>query len=146
MNIPVIYATLTGNSEEIAKIVKSELEKNSHKSELISGPQLNNSQIESNELIVIVTSTWGAGEINEEFPNVIKILSSLDLSNKKFGLIGLGDMMYGDYYFCKAIDEAAEVIMNSNGSTATDILRIDGEITEEIKQNVREWSQQLSQG
>jgi flavodoxin len=140
MNVLVIYATLTGNSESVAKTVRKELDNSAFETQLISGPDLKKEEIEQNDLFIIVTSTWGAGQINEEFPNVIDQLTNSDLTDKRFALIGLGDMMYGEYYFCKAIDEASQIIMNSNGSTIGDILRIDGDITEEKMDEVKDWT------
>ena len=47
--------------------------------------------VESHENLILVTSTWGAGELQDDWYDGLKVLQGADLSGKTIALFGCGD-------------------------------------------------------
>ena len=102
MKLDILYATQTGNAEEVAQNL-STLAKN--KGFIVSINEMNYytlDQFRKLKNVAIVTSTYGEGEVPEMGVEFWKDLesSSIKISNLKYGLIALGDRSHE--IFCGA--------------------------------------------
>ena len=115
----VIYGSSTGTCEAIAEKIASKL-----------GVQAMNVQdltadvVVSNQNLILGTSTWGAGELQDDWYDGIKVLQDADLSGKTIALFGCGDCeSYGDT-FVGGIAELYNAIKSSGaqfiGAVSTD--------------------------
>ena len=80
--------------------------------------------IAANENLILGTSTWGAGELQDDWYDGLKVLKSSNLSGKTIALFGCGDAeSYGDT-FVGGMGELYDSIKDSGarfiGSVATD--------------------------
>ena len=109
MSTAIFYATNTGNSEEIANKISKELGD-------IEVFDISNTSIEKMndyDKIILGGSTWGDGELNDDWDELWDDFISLDLSNKTIALFGLGDQeSYADD-FCSAIGIIYEIHRNN---------------------------------
>ena len=78
----------------------------------------------ANDNLILGTSTWGAGELQDDWYDGIKVLQSADLSGKTIALFGCGDCeSYGDT-FVGGIGELYAAVKDSGakivGAVSTD--------------------------
>lgn len=137
--IQIIYGTITGNSELIARLIASTLDSSGNPTTLIDSSVTDKGVLNKDDLCVIVTSAWNAGEVNDSFRPFYDSIEGADLSGVKVALVGLGDRMYGDYYFCKAIDMLEEKLLKHGASIVTDTLKIDGSPEDFPIEDLNQW-------
>ncbi len=115
----VIYGSSTGTCEAIAEKIASKLG-----CEALNVQDMTADIIAANQNLILGTSTWGAGELQDDWYDGLKMLQDSDLSGKTIALFGCGDCAsYGDT-FVGGIGELYDGIKASGahfvGSVATD--------------------------
>ena len=84
----------------------------------------------ANDNLILGTSTWGAGELQDDWYDGIKVLQSADLSGKTIALFGCGDCeSYGDTFvggigelYAAVKDSGAKIVgaVSTDGYTSDD--------------------------
>jgi sulfite reductase (NADPH) flavoprotein alpha-component len=120
-SIKILFATETGNSEELAKETASKAEAKGFEVEVQSVEDYSVDDLAKESCLIFVGSTQGEGEPPEpawDFHDGLKEADGLDLSNLKFAVLALGDTSYGDLYcaFGKFVEDqlvrlGAEIFM-----------------------------------
>lgn len=141
MNISILFASLSGNTEKICVRAAKILTEKGHSPLLIDVTDKEASILEGGDLFLIATSTWGAGAINDQFKKFYDSFINTNLKDKRFILIGLGDIDYGEYYFCKAIDLVADAVKKNGGNIIGEVRKIDGDPDLITDQTLTEWLQ-----
>ncbi|MCM0207322.1 flavodoxin FldA [Bacteroides fragilis] len=99
--IGVFYGSTTGTTEDVARRIAEKL--NVPKGDIHDASKLNDELVKEYDVLVLGTSTWGAGELQDDWYDGIKVLKKADLSHKFVALFGCGDSdSYGDT-FCDGI-------------------------------------------
>ena len=111
MATAIFFASSTGNSEEIANKISSEL--NEIEVFDLSGTKIN--KINDYDKLILGCSTWGDGELNDDWEDVWSDFCKLDLSSKTIALFGLGDQESYSDEFCSALGIIYEQV-NSMGA------------------------------
>ena len=107
----VIFGSSTGTCEAIAEKIGSRLG-----AEVLNVQDLTADVVAANDNLILGTSTWGAGELQDDWYDGINVLKSADLSGKTNALFGCGDFeSYGDT-FVGGIGELYDAIKNSGAS------------------------------
>ena len=83
----VVYGSSTGTCEGIANEIASKLG-----TEAISVSDLSADVVAENENLILGTSTWGAGEVQDDWYDGIKVLKGADLNGKTVALINIGEI------------------------------------------------------
>ncbi len=95
MKTAIFYASSTGNSEIIAKDISKKL--NIENIFGISNNDIN--KINEYEKLIIGTSTWGEGNLQDDFDEKWDDFCKIDFTGKTVALFGLGDQeSYCDNY------------------------------------------------
>lgn len=115
----VIYGSSTGTCQAIADKIASKLGV-----EALDVQKLSADIIDANVNLILGTSTWGAGELQDDWYDGLKLLKAANLSGKTIALFGCGDCeSYGDT-FVGGMGELYNGIKDSGatfvGQTATD--------------------------
>lgn len=115
----VIYGSSTGTCEAIAEKIGSRLG-----AEVLNVQDLTADVVAANDNLILGTSTWGAGELQDDWYDGINVLKSADLSGKTIALFGCGDCeSYGDT-FVGGVGELYDAIKSSGakiiGAVSTD--------------------------
>jgi flavodoxin I len=115
----VVYGSSTGTCEAIAEKIASRLG-----AEALNVQELTADTVAANDNLILGTSTWGAGELQDDWYDGIKVLQSADLSGKTIALFGCGDCeSYGDT-FVGGIGELYAAVKDSGakivGAVSTD--------------------------
>ena len=90
----VIYGSSTGTCEAIAEKIASKLG-----CKALNVQELNDAIVEENQNLILGTSTWGAGEMQDDWYDGLKTLQNADLKGKTIAFFGCGDAWsYGDTF------------------------------------------------
>ena len=82
----VIYGSSTGTCEAIAEKIASKLG-----CEAVNVQELTTDIINNHQNLILGTSTWGAGELQDDWYDGLKTLNESDLSGKVIAFFGCGD-------------------------------------------------------
>ena len=115
MKAHVVYATITGNNEDIADSVTEGLEDLGMDVEETEISQTEAEELTDTDLIVICPYTYDEDNLPEEGMDFFEDLGDLDLTGKVFGVAGSGDVFYEEFYNL-AVDKFAKKLL-ANGAT-----------------------------
>lgn len=102
----VVYGSSTGTCEAIAQTIGEKLG-----AEVINVTDLTKEEVEGADNLVLGTSTWGSGEMQDDWYDGVKVLKEAGLSGKKVAVFGCGDSASYSDSFCggmKELYDAAE--------------------------------------
>lgn len=113
----IVYASMTGNTEEIADIVATKLEELGLEVQNEECTTVETEEILDADIIIVATYTYsygGDGELPDEIVDFYTDLEDYDLTGKIYGVCGSGDTFYED--FCKSVDDF-DTMLSSRGAT-----------------------------
>ena len=82
----VVYGSSTGTCEAIAEKIAQKIG-----CKAINVQDLTAEVVESNQNLILGTSTWGAGELQDDWYDGLKVLQGANLAGKTIALFGCGD-------------------------------------------------------
>lgn len=107
----VVYGTTTGSCEDYAGRIASRLG-----ADVKNVTDMDAATIASYDNLIIGTSTWGAGELQDDWYDGVKTLRSADLRGKTIAIFGCGDAAdYGDT-FCGGMAELRDAVKDSGAN------------------------------
>ncbi len=117
MKTGIFYGSTTGVTEEIANKVGKLLG-----ADVMPASDID--KVEDYEFVIFATSTWGMGDLQDDWQGALDNLATKNLSGKKVGFIGVGDQgSFGDT-FVDGIgiiyDEIKDKGITLVGKTSTD--------------------------
>ncbi|WP_371195332.1 flavodoxin domain-containing protein [Glaciecola sp. SC05] len=95
MKFEIIVGSVLGASEYVAEAVEEKLKAKNYEAIVHFQPELTNINFEN--IIIIVTSTHGAGDLPDNIQTFQQELSKQILPHTKFMVIGLGDSSYDTF-------------------------------------------------
>jgi len=108
--LTILYATETGNSQDLAERTAERAEEAGFEVEVINASEYDVNDLSSVEALIFFGSTWGEGEPPEsswDFHDALVEGDAIDCSNLKFAVVGLGDKEYEQFCeFGKRVDAA----------------------------------------
>ena len=115
----VVYGSMTGTCEAIAEKIAKKLG-----CECVNVQDLTPEIVENHKNLILGTSTWGAGEMEDDWYDGLKVLQGADLSGKTITLFGCGDCATYSDTFVGGIGELYNGIKESGakfvGAVSTD--------------------------
>lgn len=87
--IGIFYGSTTGTCENLAGQLAGELGVSNN--DIHSADKLSTELIDSYDILILGTSTWGDGELQDDWYDGIKILKEANLEGKTVALFGCGD-------------------------------------------------------
>ena len=118
-NTIVIYGSSTGTCESIAEKIAQKLG-----CEALNVQELSADVVAQNQNLILGTSTWGAGELQDDLYDGLSVLKNADLSGKTIALFGCGDCSTYSDTFVGGIGELYDGIKQSGakfiGAVSTD--------------------------
>ncbi|WP_417334228.1 flavodoxin [Halarcobacter sp.] len=116
----IFYATSTGNTEEVANKIYEKLDG----FELIDISSDGVEKMNDCESIVLGVSTWGEGELQDDWEDCFDDIQEIDFKDKKVALFGLGDQESYGHEFVDALGIMYETLVEQNakiiGKTSID--------------------------
>mgnify|MGYP000044409847 CR=1 FL=1 len=104
--VGIFFGSSTGNTEEIANMLKDKLVN----AEVFNVAETQPSKMSEFTNIILGTSTWGVGDLQDDMVEFAEGIAGVDLKGKVVALYGLGDQSgYGDT-FCDGMGELYEKV------------------------------------
>ena len=117
MKTVIFYGSTTGTTEMVAGKVGELLG-----AEVLSATEID--RVEEYDFVIFATSTWGMGDLQDDWYEALDKLKTKNLSGKKVGLIGIGDQFgFGDTFvdgIGTIYEEIKDMGINLVGKTSTD--------------------------
>jgi len=115
----VVFGSSTGTCEAIAEKIASKLG-----AEVLNVQDMTADVVAANDNLILGTSTWGAGELQDDWYDGINVLKSADLSGKTVALFGCGDCESYSDTFVGGMGELYDAVKASGakliGAVSTD--------------------------
>ncbi|MFI3330222.1 MAG: flavodoxin FldA [Rikenellaceae bacterium] len=97
-NVLVVYGSTTGTCQAIAKTIASKFDATA-----IDVTKMTKEAIEQCDTLILGSSTWGYGELQDDWYDGVNVLKSANIAGKKVALYGCGDAQCYDETFCDAM-------------------------------------------
>lgn len=111
-NIGIFYGSSTGNTESVAQLIQAELGEDI--ATVIDVANAKSDDIGKYENLIFGTSTWGIGDLQDDFEDFLSELSAADMEGCKVALFGLGDQYSYPDSFVDSIGEVYELLKDKN--------------------------------
>lgn len=137
----IVYASMTGNTEEIADIVAEAFENLDIDVEINECTQVDADEFEDADICVVATYTYGDGELPDEIVDFYEDLEDVDLEGKVYGVCGSGDTFYDE--FCKSVDDFDAVFAKTGATKGAENVKVDLNAEEEDIENLEAFAKAL---
>ncbi|MBT2731115.1 flavodoxin [Carnobacterium sp. ISL-102] len=138
----IVFASLTGNTEECAEIVKEALENLGVDVEMVESMQAEPEDFLEVDMCIIGTYTYGNdANLPDEFVDFYEELSEIDLTGKVYGAFGSGDHFYDK--FCQSVDDFADKLASIGAVKGAESVKVDLDANEEDKLNLEAFAKAL---
>lgn len=113
MKILIVYGSNTGNTAYVAEIICSAFA--NHKVETRNVLSVNIEEFKEYELLIFGTSTWGNGEVQKDWKEVLKKMDKNIIGGKWIALFGLGDSAMFPEQFSSGLRDIYDVVIENGG-------------------------------
>jgi len=138
----IIFGSTTGNTETVAKWIKEALLAADVKTELWNAADIKVQTAAPYDMIIFGSSTWGQGDMQDDFINVYNDLTEEILSGKKVAVFGCGDNDMFPDNFCQAVDEIEKRARECGAQIMAEALKIDGDV-DPYETDIKKWASSL---
>ncbi|MGX6962751.1 flavodoxin [Vagococcus xieshaowenii] len=138
----IVYASLTGNTEEIADIVAEALENEGLEVEIDECTQVDADDFLEADICVIGTYTYDEGSLPDDIVDLYEELKELDLSGKIYGVVGSGDTFYE--MFCSAVDDFDQAFAQAGATKGAESVKVDLAAEEDDIVNLEKFAKELA--
>jgi flavodoxin I len=122
--ITIIYGSTTGNTASVANIIKDNLDASVTLSEVTEASE---EMIKEADLVLLGSSTWGYGEIQDDFKEYYENMSRDLFEGKKLAVFGCGDFDSFEDVFCEATELIRERAVECGATIVSNNLKINGD-------------------
>lgn len=119
----IVYASMTGNTEEIADIVVDKLRELGVDVDVDECTTVDADEFQDVDIAVVASYTYGDGDLPDEIVDFYEDLKDLDLTGKVYGVVGSGDTFYD--YFCKSVDDFELAFAGTGATKGADSVKVD---------------------
>ena len=120
----IFYGSSTGTCEDLANQIADKM--GVAASDVHSADKLRADLVKEYDLLILGTSNWGDGELQDDWYDGIKVLKSADLSFKSIALFGCGDSESYCDTFCDGMGILYEDLKDSGCSFIGNKVGTDG--------------------
>ena len=124
----VVYGSTTGTCQAFAEQIAQKLGVNDVK----NVAEVDAGLLAGYDNLLLGTSTWGAGELQDDWYDGVDMLKTANLSGKTIALFGCGDADGYSDTFCGAMSELHNAVKDSGakviGQVAADTYTYDGSV------------------
>ncbi|MDP4096554.1 flavodoxin [Paenibacillus sp. P96] len=141
--ILIAYASMTGNTEEIAELIAEGIRQTGHTAVLKEAYDCSASELLEYDGYLLGVYTWGDGELPDEFLDFYEELEELELGGTKTAVFGSGDTSYAQ--FCGAVDLLEQKLKDRGAVLVQDSLKIEYNPQDAEKEGCREFGRKFLQ-
>lgn len=135
----IIYGSTTGNCESIAETIKNKLISKGLEVTLKNVRDAYVDELIEYDKIILGSSTWGDGELQDDFIDFDRTLEGTNLADKKVAIFGVGNSGWPS--FCGSVDVLECSIKATGATLITNSLRID---VDPAPAELEEWTEKVA--
>lgn len=134
----IVFASLTGNTEEIADITAELFEEAGVDVDVVDCVQADPMDYENYDYCIVASYTYGVdGDLPDEIMDFYDELEDVDLTGKVCGVVGSGDTFYEQ--FCTAVDDFEELFAKTGATKGATGVKVDLNAEEEDVENLKKF-------
>lgn len=130
MKITILYGSTTGTTETIAGILQTNL--SNHDVTVKNVNDANNDELKASDYILLGSSTWGYGELQDDFAEYIETMNEDTYKGKSVAVFGAGDEAGFTDVFCEAVGIITTKLESLGANLLIDGLKIDGDANDHL--------------
>lgn len=115
----IVYASMTGNTEEIADLFGEVLEKHGIEVDIEECVTVSPEDLLDYDICLVGAYTYDFGEVPDEFVDFYEEMSEVDFTGKLCASFGSGDTFYDDY--CLLVDFIQTRFKEQGGTIAGEV-------------------------
>ncbi|MFS0788096.1 flavodoxin [Shouchella sp. 1P09AA] len=143
MRICLVFASMSGNTEDMAILIKQELEKEGIDVVMEEMDGYSVDQLINFDGVILGSYTWGDGDLPYEAEEFEEELVTLDLTAMPAAVFGSGDRIYPAY--CEAVNLFEVTLQKAGATLICDSLKNEFEPKNEAEEEAcRRFAQQFS--
>jgi flavodoxin I len=123
MNCLIVYASMTGNTEEIAEILREGILNEDVNTVVKDILEVDAKELEMYDGILLGAYTWGDGDLPDEFLDFYEDMTSIDLKGKMVAAFGSCDSTYE--HRGKAVDILTERLLECGANVIHKGMKVD---------------------
>ena len=141
MQAIIIYGTSTGSTELLAGYISDGIKQAGIDVVIRNVIDTDVDDMQDYDIIFLGSSTWGEGDLQDDFIEFYDAMAGLDLSGKKGAAFGPGDSSYD--MFCEAVNLLEERLKDCGAAIIAPGRRRDGDVVE-AEEAAIEWGRQAA--
>ena len=126
--IVLVYGSTTGNTEALSEHVAAGLKQAGADVTVKDVADASVGELADYDAIVFGCSTWGDGELQDDFIDFHADLGGASLDGKKAAVFGPGDSDDYPDTFCEAVNILEEALKNSGAEIVAESFKVDGDV------------------
>lgn len=142
MKLIVVFASMTGNTEEMADAVAEGIRAQGAEAVLKDVFDANASELTDYDAVLLGAYTWGDGDLPDEFLDFYDEMDDVDLSGKPSAAFGSADSSYPE--FGKAVNLLEEKLQSCGAVLAAEGLKVELNPSEQEKEACRELGRRVA--
>lgn len=127
-SVILIYGSTTGNTQALAESVAAGLEAGGADATVKDVADAGVEELAEYDAVVLGSSTWGDGELQDDFAAFYQALEGISLAGKKAAVFGPGDQDGYPDSFCAAVDIIEQRLRACGAEIVADSLKLDGDV------------------
>ncbi|NYS32972.1 flavodoxin [Streptococcus danieliae] len=138
----IVYASMTGNTEEIADIVADKLRDLGVDVAIDECTMVEAEGFLEADVAIVASYTYGDGELPDEIVDFYEDLKDVNLEGKYYGVVGSGDTFYDE--FCKAVDDFDQVFAEIGAEKISENVKVDLAAEDEDIENLEKFAEEIA--
>ena len=138
----IVYASMTGNTEEIADIVADKLRDLGLDVDIDECTTVEAEDFLEADVAIVASYTYGDGELPDEIVDFYEDLKDVNLEGKYYGEVGSGDTFYDE--FCKAVDDFDQVFAEIGAEKISENVKVDLAAEDEDIENLEKFAEEIA--
>jgi flavodoxin I len=126
--VVLIYGSTTGNTEALSEHVAAGLERGMAEVTVKDMTEASVDELADYDAIVFGCSTWGEGNLQDDFVDFHDAMDEIALKGKKAAVFGPGDSEDYPDSFCTAVDILEETLEGHGAEFVAESFKIDREV------------------
>ncbi len=113
-NICIVFGSTTGNTRDVAQ--KLRLIWGREDADLVDVAEADADLFARYDRFILATSTWGAGDLQDDWEIFFPQLDGVDLSGKRIAVMALGDQQHYPEAFCDCVALLVDKVHERGGT------------------------------
>lgn len=136
----IVYGTTTGSTEMLAEKINETCKEHKLNADLVNVTNISPSNLTDYDLIFLGCSTWGEGELQEDFIPFEERMKKINLTGKQAACFGPGDSSFT--LFCEAVDILENRLESCGAKIITESLKVDGDVGSQLDE-AGKWAEKV---